>query len=113
MAWLEKRAYRFRINYRIDGRKQQVSLRTGDPKEADACLHRFEENRAADIRHAGHARAAEDLGLAEVVDDHPPQSTTGAAPSRTEPVGPPPEVDSSVAGMSRRAAGVAGGLCIS
>jgi integrase len=44
MAWLEKRANRFRINYRIDGRKQQMSLRTGDPEEADACLHRFEEN---------------------------------------------------------------------
>jgi hypothetical protein len=44
MAWSEKRADRFRINYRIDGRKQQVSLRTGDPEEANACLHRFEEN---------------------------------------------------------------------
>ena len=44
MAWLEKRADRYRINYRFGGVKNQVSLRTVDPKEADACLHRFEEN---------------------------------------------------------------------
>jgi integrase len=44
MAWLEKRADRFRINFRFGGRKDQVSLRTEDPKEAEACLHRFEEN---------------------------------------------------------------------
>lgn len=44
MAWLEKRADRYRINYRFGDRKQQVSLRTEDAKEADACLHRFEEN---------------------------------------------------------------------
>jgi hypothetical protein len=42
--------------------------------------------RATGIRHTGHARVAEDLGSAGVMDDHPPQSTTGAAPSRTEPV---------------------------
>jgi hypothetical protein len=44
VAWLEKRADRFRINYRFGGVKQQVSLRTKDRKEAEACLHRFEEN---------------------------------------------------------------------
>jgi hypothetical protein len=44
MAWLEKRADRYRINYRFGGVKYQESLRTTDPKEADACLHRFEEN---------------------------------------------------------------------
>lgn len=40
MAWLEKRANR----YRFSGQKRQVSLRTEDVKEAEACLHRFEEN---------------------------------------------------------------------
>jgi hypothetical protein len=44
MAWLGKRTDRSRINYRFGGVKHQVSLRTEDPKEADACLHRFEEN---------------------------------------------------------------------
>ena len=44
MAWLEKRAERYRINDRFGGVEQQVSLRTEDRKEADACLHRFEEN---------------------------------------------------------------------
>jgi hypothetical protein len=44
MAWLEKRVDRYRINYRFDGVKRQVSLRTKDPEEAAACLHRFEEN---------------------------------------------------------------------
>lgn len=44
MAWLEKRAERYRINYRFGGRKQQVSLRTTDATEAEGCLHRFEEN---------------------------------------------------------------------
>jgi len=32
------------INYRFGAVKDQVSLRNVDPKEADACLHRFEEN---------------------------------------------------------------------
>ena len=34
MAWLEKRADRYRINYRFGGQKQQVSLRIKDAKEA-------------------------------------------------------------------------------
>lgn len=44
MAWLEKRADRYRINYRHDGRKQQVALQDADETEARACLARFNEN---------------------------------------------------------------------
>jgi integrase len=63
MAWLEKRADRYRINYRFGGRKQQVSLRTEDTKEADACLHRFEENLRLVERGRLEVPAGADLGV--------------------------------------------------
>jgi integrase len=44
VAWLEKRSNRYRINFRLSGRKMQVSLKTTDQVEAEGCLARLEEN---------------------------------------------------------------------
>jgi hypothetical protein len=63
VAWLEKRADRYRINYRFGRAKQQLSLRTLDPKEAEACLHRFDENLRLVERGRLEVRPAADLGV--------------------------------------------------
>ncbi len=44
MASLELRSDRFRIVFRIGGRKLHASLKTTDRKEAEGCLARLEEN---------------------------------------------------------------------
>jgi integrase len=44
MAWLEKRGNKFRIKYRHAGRNESCRLKTGDHREAQVCLARFEEN---------------------------------------------------------------------
>ena len=47
--------------------------------------HGVRDARDSRIRHPGHTRGAEDLASPRDVNDHPPQSTTDATPSRTEP----------------------------
>jgi integrase len=44
MASLEKRGQRFRIAFRIGGRKHHISIKTTDPSEANSCLNRLAEN---------------------------------------------------------------------
>src|SRR5262245_45136600 len=44
MASLEQRGSRFRIIFRLGGRKHHVSVRTTHRKDAEACLARLEEN---------------------------------------------------------------------
>lgn len=44
MAWLERRGERFRVVFRFGGSKYHVNLKATDPKEADGCLARLEEN---------------------------------------------------------------------
>jgi len=44
MASLEQRGNRFRIIFRLSGRKHHVSVRTSHPKDTEACLVRLEEN---------------------------------------------------------------------
>lgn len=44
MASLELRSDRFRIVFRIGGKKLHASLKTTDRKEAEGCLARLEEN---------------------------------------------------------------------
>lgn len=44
MASLERRSDRFRIVFRIGGKKLYASLKTTDQKEAEGCLARLEEN---------------------------------------------------------------------
>ena len=44
MAWLEKRGKKFRIKFRHAGRNESCRLKTGDRREAQDCLARFEEN---------------------------------------------------------------------
>lgn len=44
MAWLERRGERFRVVFRFRNRKFHVNLKASEPKEADACLARLEEN---------------------------------------------------------------------
>ena len=44
MAWLEKRGNLYRIKFRHGGRNVSHPLRTGNSKEAESCLARFEEN---------------------------------------------------------------------
>ncbi len=63
MAWLEKRSDRYRINYRMGGVKQQVSLKTEDEREARASLHRFEENLRLLERGRLELPAGADLGV--------------------------------------------------
>jgi hypothetical protein len=44
MAWLEQRGDKFRIAFRFRGEKFRVNLKATEPKEADGCLARLEEN---------------------------------------------------------------------
>src|SRR5262245_13779845 len=44
MASLEQRGNRFRIIFRLGGRKHHVSVKTTDRKDAEACIVRLEEN---------------------------------------------------------------------
>ena len=44
MASLELRSNRYRIVFRIGGKKLHCSLKTTDQREAEGCLVRFEEN---------------------------------------------------------------------
>ncbi len=44
MASLELRSDRFRIVFRIGGKKLHASLKTTDQREAEGCLARLEEN---------------------------------------------------------------------
>lgn len=44
MAWIEKRGKRFRLLFRLNNEKYTIGLKVTDPKEADACLARVEEN---------------------------------------------------------------------
>ena len=44
MASLEQRGNRFRIIFRLGGRKHHVNVKTEDRKDAEACLIRLEEN---------------------------------------------------------------------
>ncbi|MBX9583973.1 MAG: site-specific integrase [Gemmataceae bacterium] len=44
MAWLERRGDRFRIAFRFRGGKFGVNLKASDPREAEGCLARLEEN---------------------------------------------------------------------
>jgi integrase len=44
MAWLERRGERYRIVFRFSGNKFHVNLKGSDPKEADGCRARLEEN---------------------------------------------------------------------
>jgi len=44
MAWLEERSGLYRIVFRYAGTKYRHSLKTDDPKEAQGCLSRLEEN---------------------------------------------------------------------
>jgi hypothetical protein len=44
MASLELRSDRFRIVFRVGGKKLHASLKTTDQREAEGCLARLEEN---------------------------------------------------------------------
>ena len=44
MAWLEQRGDTFRIAFRFRGDKFRVNLKATEPKEANGCLSRLEEN---------------------------------------------------------------------
>jgi integrase len=44
MAWLERRGERFRVVFRFRNQKFHVNLKASEPKDADACLARLEEN---------------------------------------------------------------------
>ena len=44
MAWLEQRGDKFRIAFRFRGEKFRVNLKATEPKEANGCLARLEEN---------------------------------------------------------------------
>lgn len=44
MAWLEQRGDKFRIAFRFRGEKFRVNLKETEPKEANGCLARLEEN---------------------------------------------------------------------
>ena len=44
MPWLEKRGRTFRIKFRYAGQNLSKTLKTGDTKEAQACVLRLEEN---------------------------------------------------------------------
>ena len=44
MAWLEQRGDTFRIAFRFRGEKFRVNLKATEPKEANGCLSRLEEN---------------------------------------------------------------------
>src|SRR5262249_34402106 len=44
MASLEQRGNRYRIIFRLGGRKHHVSIKAADRKDAEACLVRLEEN---------------------------------------------------------------------
>lgn len=44
MAWLERRGTRYRVLFRFRSQKYHFNLKASDPKEADACRARLEEN---------------------------------------------------------------------
>jgi integrase len=63
MAWLEQRGERFRIAFRFRGEKFRINLKATDPKEADGCLARLEENLRLVERGRLAVPAGADLGL--------------------------------------------------
>ena len=44
MASLERRGNRYRVIFRLGGQKHHVGVKATDPKDADACRVRLEEN---------------------------------------------------------------------
>ena len=63
MAWLERRGERFRVVFRFRSQKYHVNLKATDPKDADACLARLEENLRLVERGRLAVPAGADLGL--------------------------------------------------
>lgn len=63
MAWLERRGESYRIAFRFRGEKYRVNLKASDPKEADGCLARLEENLRLVERGRLSVPAGADLGL--------------------------------------------------
>ncbi|OWK35733.1 tyrosine-type recombinase/integrase [Fimbriiglobus ruber] len=63
MAWLERRGERFRVVFRFHGSKYHVNLKATDPKDADCCLARLEENLRLVERGRLTVPAGADIGL--------------------------------------------------
>jgi integrase len=63
MAWLERRGERYRVVFRFRNQKFHPNLKACDPKEADACLARLEENLRLVERGRLAVPAGADLGL--------------------------------------------------
>jgi integrase len=63
MAWLERRGERFRLVFRFRGSRFHVNLKATDPKEADGCRARLEENLRLVERGRMTVPAGADLGL--------------------------------------------------
>lgn len=63
MAWLEQRGDKFRIAFRFRGEKFRVNLKATEPKEANGCLARLEENLRLVERGRLEVPPGADLGL--------------------------------------------------
>lgn len=63
MAWLEQRGKRFRVVFRFRNQKFHVNLKTTEPKGAEACRARLEENLQLVERGRLTVPAGADLGL--------------------------------------------------
>lgn len=44
MAWIEKKCSKYRIAFRLNGRRRVVALKSDNRRDAEICLARFEEN---------------------------------------------------------------------
>jgi integrase len=63
MAWLERRGGCYRVAFRFRGAKFRVNLKATDPKEADGCLARLEENLRLVVRGRLTVPPGADFGL--------------------------------------------------
>src|SRR5262249_25768251 len=63
MASLERRGNRYRVIFRLGGRKHHVSVKATDEKDAEACRVRLEENLRLVERGRLTVPAGADLGL--------------------------------------------------
>lgn len=82
MAWLERRGERFRLVFRFRGNKFHVNLKATDPKEADGCRGRLEENLRLVERGRMAVPPGADLGLFLLSDGKLEQPVEVARPVR-------------------------------
>lgn len=82
MASLEQRGNRFRVIFRLSGRKHYVSVKASDRRDAEACLVRLEENLRLVERGRMSIPAGADIGLFLLSDGKLEQPVEAVRPVR-------------------------------